>query len=68
MTSNDSKPSTCGAGIVGSAERNEEEQQCKAAWAWKRREDALEGAREPTWDGVVVEHIDEKDVETLWAV
>ena len=33
MTSNDSRPSTCGAGIVGSAEENEAEQQRRAAWA-----------------------------------
>ena len=40
-TSSDSRPSTCGVGSVGSTEGNEVEQQRKAAWAWKRREDAL---------------------------
>ena len=44
------------------------EQQRKAGWSWKRREDALEGAREQTGDGVVMEHMDGKDVESLWAV
>ena len=43
------------------------EQQHKAAWAWKRQEDALEGARERTGDGVLVEHIYGKDVDSLWA-
>ena len=37
LTSNDSRPSTCGAESVGSAEGTNLEQQRKAAWAWKRR-------------------------------
>ena len=58
----------CGAGSVGSTEENEVEQQRKAAWAWKRREGALEGAREKTGEGVLVEHMYGKDVNTLWEV
>ena len=53
VTYNDSTPSTYGAGRVGSTEENDVEQQRKAAWAWKRREDALEGARERTGDGML---------------
>ena len=33
--SSESRPSTCGAGSVGSTEGNEVKQQRKAAWAWK---------------------------------
>ena len=58
VASNDSRPSTCGAASVRSAEGNDVEQQRKAARAWKRREDALEGARERTRDRVLVEHMD----------
>ena len=36
VTSNNSGPSTCGAGSVRTAEGNDVEQQPKAAWAWKR--------------------------------
>ena len=43
VASGESRPSTCGAGSVGSTEGNEVGQQRKAAWAWKRREEALEG-------------------------
>ena len=68
VTSNDSRPSTCGARSVGGAEGNNLEQQGKAAWAWKRREDALEGAPEVTGDGVIREHMDRRDVHSLWAV
>ena len=68
VTSRDSRLSTCGAGRVGSREGNEVEQQRKAAWAWKRREDALRGAREETGDGVIVEHMYGKDVDPLSAV
>ena len=68
VTSSHSRPVTCGAGSVGSTEGNDVEQQRKAAWAWKRREDALEGARERTGDGVLVEYMDGKDVDSLWAV
>ena len=68
VASGESWPSTCGAGSVGSTEGNEVEQQCKAAWAWKRREEALEGAREKTGDGVVKEHMYRRDVNTLWEV
>ena len=68
MASGESRPSTCGAGSVGSAEGNEVEQQRKAAWAWRRREEALEGAREKTGDGVLIEHMYGKDVNTLWEV
>ena len=68
VTSSDSRPSTCGAGSVGSTEWNEMEQQRKAAWAWKRWKEALEGARERTGDGVLVEHMDRKAVDSMWAV
>ena len=68
VTSSDSRPSTCGAGSVGSTEGNGMEQQRKAACAWKRREEALEGARERTGDGVLVEHMYGKDVVSMWAV
>ena len=44
VTSSDGRPSTCGTGSLGSTEGNEVEQQFKAAWAWERGEDALEGA------------------------
>ena len=33
VTSNDSRPATCGTGSVGSAEGNDTEQQCRAARA-----------------------------------
>ena len=65
VASGESRPSTCGAGSVGSTAGNELEQQRKAAWAWKRREGALEGAREKTGEGVLVEHMYGKDVNTL---
>ena len=68
VASGESRPSTCGAGSVGSTAGNEVEQQRKAAWAWKRREGALEGAREKTGEGVLVEHMYGKDVNTLWEV
>ena len=68
VTSSDSRPSTCGVGSVGSTEGNEVEQQRKAAWAWKRREDALEEPRDRTGDGVLVEHMYRKDVDSLWAL
>ena len=68
VASGESRPSTCGAGSVGSTAGNEEEQQHQAAWAWKRREGALEGARERAEDGVLVEHMHMKDVNTLWEV
>ena len=68
MASGESRPSTCGVGSVGSTAGNEEEQQRKAAWAWKRREGALEGARERAEEGVLVEHMYGKDVNTLWEV
>ena len=68
MASGESRPSTCGAGSVGSTEGIEVEQQHKAAWAWKRREEALEGAREKTGEGVLIEHMYRKDVNTLWEV
>ena len=68
VTSSDGPPSTCGAGSVESAEGNEMEQQSQAAWACKRREDALEGARERTANGVLFEHMYGKDVESMWAV
>ena len=68
VTSGDSRPLTGGAGRVGSTERNEVEQQRKTASAWKRREDALEGARERMGDGVLVEQTDGKDGDSLWAV
>ena len=45
VTSSDSRPWTCGAGSVVSTEGKEMEQQRKAAWALKRREEALEGVR-----------------------
>ena len=51
VASGESQPLTCGAGSVGSTEGNEVEQQRKAALAWKRREEALEGAREKTGEG-----------------
>ena len=68
VASGGSRPSTCGAGSVGSTEGNEVEQQRKAAWAWKRREEALEGAGEKTGDGVLIEQMYGKDVNTLWGV
>ena len=68
MASGESLPSMCGAGSVRSTEGNEVEQQRKAAWAWKRREEALEGAREKTGEGVLIEHMYVKDVSTLWEV
>ena len=40
----------------------------KAAWAWKRREGALEGAREITGNWLLIEHMYGKDVNTLWEV
>ena len=68
VTCSDSRPSACDAGSVGSAQGSEVEQQRKAAWAWKRREDALEGARERTGDGVLVEHMYGKEVDSLWVL
>ena len=68
VASGESRQSTCGAGSVGSTEANEEEQQRKAAWAGKRREEALEGAREKTADGVLIGHMYGKDVNALWEV
>ena len=68
VASGDSRPSTCGAGSVGSTAGNKEEQQRKAAWAWKRREGALEGARERAEEGVLVKHMYGKDVNTFWEV
>ena len=65
VASGESRPSTCRTGSVGSAAGNDEEQQRKAAWAWKRREGALEGARERAEEGVLVEHMYGKDVNTL---
>ena len=65
VASGESRPSMCGTESVGSAAGNKEEQQCKAAWAWKRREGALEGARERAGEGVLVEHMYGKDVNTL---
>ena len=59
---------TCGAGHVGSTEGKEVEQQRKAAWASKRREEAMEGVREKTGDGVLIKHMYRKDVNTLWEV
>ena len=68
VASGGSRPSTSGAESVGSTEQSEVEQQRKAAWAWKRREKALEGARGNTGDGMLVEHMYGKDVKTLWEV
>ena len=68
VASGESRPSTCGTGSVGSTAGNEEEQQRKAAWAWRRREGALEGARERAEEEVLVEHMYGKDVNTLWEV
>ena len=68
VASNNSRPSTCGVGSVGGAESNDVEQQRKAAWGWQRREDTLEGAGERAGNAVVLEHMDEKDVDSLWAV
>ena len=42
--SSDSRQSTFGTGSVGSTEGNEMGQQRRGAWAWKRREETLEGA------------------------
>ena len=68
VASNESRPSTCGAASVESTEGNEVEQQRKAAWAWKRRGEALEGAREKTGDGVPIQHMYGKDVNSMWEV
>ena len=68
VASGKSLPSTCEAGSVGSTAGNKEEQQRKAAWAWKGREGALEGARERAEEEVLVEHMYGKDVNTLWEV
>ena len=65
VASGESRPSTFRTGSVGSAAGNEEKQQRKATWAWKRREGALEGARERAEEGVLVEHMYRKDVNTL---
>ena len=67
-TLNNSRPLTCGAGSVGIAAGSDVEQPRKAAWAWKRQDDAVEGAQERTGQGVVVVHMDGKDVHSLWAV
>ena len=66
VASSKSGPSTCGMGSVGSTEGNEGEQQHKAAWEWKRREEAFEGAREKTTDGVLIEHMYRKDVNSMF--
>ena len=68
VASGESRPSMCGAGSVGSTEGNEVERQRKAAWAWKRREGALEGARGKTGEGVLIEHMYGRDINTLWEV
>ena len=68
VASGESRPSTCGARSAESTEGNEVQQQRKAAWAWKRREEALQGAREKTGDSVLKEHMYGKDVNTLWEV
>ena len=68
MASGESRPSTCGTRSVGCTAGNEEEQQRKAAWAWKRREGALEGARKGAEEGVLAEHMYRKDVNILWDV
>ena len=65
VTSNDSRPSTCGAGSV---EGDEAEQKRRAAWLWKRGEDILEGARERTGDMVVVEEMEGRETDSLWGV
>ena len=44
------------------------EQQRKAAWVWKRREEASEEAREKTGDGVLIEHMYARNVNSLWEV
>ena len=44
------------------------EQQRKAAWAWKRREETLERVREKARDGLPVEHMYGKDVKSMWEV
>ena len=68
MASSESRPSTCGAGSEGSTEGNEVEPQRQAAWTWKRREEALEGARGKTGNGVLIEYMYRKDVNSLWEV
>ena len=68
VASSESRPSTCGAGSVGSKEGNQVEQQRKAAWAWKRREGASQGAGEKTGEKVLIEHMYGKNVNTLWEV
>ena len=68
VTSSDSRPLTCGVGRVGSTEGNEMDQQRKAVWACKRREDTLEGAPERTEDGVLVEDMYGRDVDSLWVI
>ena len=68
VASGESRLSTCGTGSKGSTAGNKEEQQRKAAWAWKRREVASEGARERAEEGVLGEHMYGKDVNTLWEV
>ena len=68
MASSESRPLGCGAGSVGSTEGNEFEQQRKAAWTWRRREEALEGASEKARDGVLVEHMYVKDANSMLEV
>ena len=68
VASSKSRPSTCVVGSVGSVEGNEVEEQRKAAWAWKRREEASEGAREKTGDGLLKEHMYGKDFNSMWEV
>ena len=68
VASGKSRRWTCGAGSVESTEGNKVEWQRKAAWSWKRREEALEGAREQTGDGVVIEDMYGKDINSLWEV
>ena len=68
VTSSGSRRLTFGAGSVGSTVGKEAEQQSKAAWAWRRRDEALVGARERTGNRVLVEHMYGKDVDSMWAV
>ena len=59
VTSNYSRPTTCGAGIV------EAEQKRRAAREWKRREDIFEGARKHTGDMMVTEDKEWNDTNSL---
>ena len=60
MTSNNSRPPTCGAQSV---EGDKAEQKQRVAWAWKRREDALKGGRKSMGDRMVVEYIEGEDTD-----